>query len=348
MSDSSAQSRSARVSCAMRGVVLRRIILGAFVVWGVITVTFVVLHLAPGDPAILLGGPAATAEQLRTLRASWGLDRPIAARYGLWLARFVRGDWGISLAQGRPVTQVLADAVGPTVLLVGTSLLLSYLLGIAIGAWQAIKHRSWWDTATSVVTLLAYGIPSYWLALVLVMIFSFHATAAGWPVWLRFPAFGLTALDAEYLSRPARWADVARHLVLPGVTLTIIGASGIARFARGAMLEVRGEPFVLVARAKGLPTWRVEGRHALRNALIPLITLLGLNLPALFSGTVFVEAIFAWPGMGRVIVEAVLARDYPVVLATTAIFAALVVLGNALADLLYAAADPRIRREAAR
>jgi len=324
---------------------LRRLLLGVAVVWAVVTVTFAALHLAPGDPATLLAGPGATPAQLDALREAWGLDQPLPVRYGRWLGRFVRGDWGTSLAQGRPVTAVLGSALGPTLLLVGSSLFLSYLVGVAIGSWQAARHRTAWDTGTSVGTLLVYGLPSYWLALVLVMVFSYHAARAGWPAWLRFPAFGIAGLDADFLPPGARAADRARHLVLPLLTLASIGAAGIARFARGAALEVRRERFVLAARARGLSAARLERRHVLRNALIPVITLLGLSLPALVSGTVFVEVIFAWPGMGRVIVEAVLARDYPVVLATTAVFAALVVIGNALADVLYAVADPRMRRE---
>ncbi len=327
--------------------VAKRLVLGVGVVWVVVSVTFVALHLAPGDPATLLAGPGATPAQLEALRDAWDLDRPLPVQYAGWLGRFVRGDWGTSLSQARPVTAVLGAAVGPTLLLVGTSLLLSYLVGVAIGAWQAARHRTVWDTGTSVATLLVYGLPSYWLSLVLIMVFSYHAARAGWPVWLRFPAFGLAGLDADFLSPGAQLIDRARHLALPLVTLSVIGAAAVARFARGAALEVRRDRFVLAARARGIPPRRLEAHHVLRNALIPVITLLGLNLPALFSGTVFVEAIFAWPGMGRVIVEAVLARDYPVVLAATAVFSALVVLGNALADLLYALADPRLRREAA-
>jgi len=326
---------------------IRRLALGIAVVWAVVTVTFAALHLAPGDPATLLAGPGATPVQLDALREAWGLDRSLPIRYVTWLSHFIRGEWGTSLAQGRAVTAVIGSALGPTLLLVGSSLFLSYFCGVAIGAWQAARHGTARDTGASVATLLVYGLPSYWLALVLVMVFSYHAARAGWPAWLRFPAFGLAGLDADFLPPGARVADRLRHLVLPLTTLALIGAAGVARFARAASLEVRRERFVLAARTRGLPPARLERRHVLRNALIPVITLLGLNLPALVSGMVFVEVIFAWPGMGRVIVEAVLARDYPVVLATTAVFAALVVLGNALADLLYALADPRMRREGA-
>jgi peptide/nickel transport system permease protein len=189
-----------------------------------------------------------------------------------------------------------------------------------------------------------YGMPAYWLAMMLVLVFSYGAARLGWPTWLRFPAMGVTSLDADLLTGWGRILDRMRHLALPLLTLGLIGVAGAARYVRGAVLDVRTLPFVRTARAKGLSTVAVETRHVLRNALIPVITLLGLSLPALFSGTVFVEVIFAWPGMGRVMVDAVGARDYPIVMATTAIFAALVVLGNLLADLLYAAADPRVAR----
>ena len=184
--------------------------------------------------------------------------------------------------------------------------------------------------------------PAYWLAIMLVLVFSYAAARYGWPIWLRFPALGVASLDADFLSPGSRVVDRLRHLALPLATLGAIGVAGTARFVRGAVIDVRALPFVRTARAAGAHPVTVEIRHVLRNALLPIITLLGLSLPALFSGTVFVEVIFAWPGMGRVMVDAVAGRDYPLVMATTAIFAILVVIGNLLADLLYGLADPRI------
>jgi peptide/nickel transport system permease protein len=251
------------------------------------------------------------------------------------LARGARGDWGTSLATGRPVAAMLAEAWPATVRLVAVSLLLSYLAGLALGAWQSIRAGSRLDTAVSVLTVTLFALPGYWLGLMLVMLFTY------WAGWL--PAFGAAGLDAEYLTGWDRVVDGARHLALPLATLTLIGIGGTARFARGAMLDVRGQPFVTVARAKGLGRVRVAQHHVLRNALGPVLTLLGLSLPALFSGAVFVEAVFAWPGVGRLLVEAVRARDYPVVMAATTVSAVLVVLGNLLADLLASWADPRLR-----
>jgi peptide/nickel transport system permease protein len=312
----------------------RRAVSGFGVVLGVVTLMFALLRLAPGDPALLLVGPAATAEQVAAQRHALGLDRPLPAQYATWLGRFARGDWGTSIATGRPVRTMLARAWPATVCLVGISLVLSYLIGIGVGVVQAARGGRL-DTALSVATVTLFALPGYWLGLMLVMLFTYRLR------WL--PAFGAAGFDADFLPPAARLADRLRHLMLPLATLTLVGVGGTARFVRGAMLDVAGAPFVTVARAKGLSEGRVTLRHVLRNALIPVLTLLGLSLPTLFSGAVFIEAIFAWPGVGRVLVEAVQARDYPVVMAATAVSAVLVVLGNLLAELLVSMADPRLR-----
>jgi peptide/nickel transport system permease protein len=325
----------------------RRLFLGFAVVFTVVTLTFLLINLAPGDPARLWVAPGAGEAELAAARRALGLDRPMLLRYGAWLTDFARGDWGVSLAQQRPVLRVIGEALPHTIVLSATSLLITYLAGVLIGALQAIRHRTAVDTGLTVGTLIVYGMPAYWLAIMLVLVFSYGAARFGWPAWMQLPAIGVTSLDAEFFTPWQRVVDRLRHLTLPLATLGLIGAAGMARYARGAILEVRGLGFVRSARAKGLAPMRLEGLHVLRNALLPVITLLGLSLPALISGTVFVEVIFAWPGMGRVMVDAVGARDYPVVMATTAVFAIVVVAGNLLADILYAVADPRLRRDAA-
>jgi peptide/nickel transport system permease protein len=313
---------------------VRRAISGLGVVLGVVTLMFFLLRLAPGDPALLLVGPAATPAQVAAQRHALGLDRPVAAQYVTWLGRFARGDWGTSIATGRPVQTMLAQAWPATVRLVGISLVLSYLIGIAVGVIQAVRGGRL-DTALSVASVTLFALPGYWLGLMLVMVFTYRLR------WL--PAFGAAGFDADFLPPAARLADRLRHLALPLATLTLVGIGGTARFVRGAMLDVAGAPYVTVARAKGLSEARVTLHHILRNALIPVVTLLGLSLPALFSGAVFIEAIFAWPGVGRVLVEGVQARDYPVVMAATAVSAVLVVLGNLLAEALVGWVDPRTR-----
>jgi peptide/nickel transport system permease protein len=313
---------------------VRRVLAGLAVVVGVITLMFFLIHLAPGDPALLLVGPTASQEQLAAQRKALGLDRPLAQQYVTWLGRFVQGDWGTSIATGRPVRSMISTAWPATVKLVGLSLLLSYLLGIVVGAVQAAKNGRL-DTSLSVITVTLFALPGYWLGLMLVMVFTYWARA--------LPAFGAAGFDADFLTGWQRLADRLRHLALPLATLTLIGIGGTARFVRGAMLDVRGAPHVAIAYAKGLSPTQVTLRHVLRNALIPVLTLLGLSLPALFSGAVFIEAIFAWPGVGRIMVEAVGARDYPVIMAATAVSAMLVVAGNLLAEALAAWADPRLR-----
>ncbi len=313
----------------------QRALAGLAVVAGVVTLTFLLLHAAPGDPAERLLGPTATTEQVAALRHALELDRPLPVQYASWLGRFVRGDWGTSIATGRPVWTMLRTAWPATARLVALSLLLSYALGLLVGTIQAARSRSRLDTALSVASVTLFALPGYWLGLMLMMLLTY---------WLRLlPAFGAAGMDADFLTGWPWVADQLRHLALPLLTLTVIGVGGTARFARGAMLDVLAQPFVAVARAKGVSETRVLSRHVLRNALSPMLTLLGLSLPALFSGAVFVEAVFAWPGVGRIMVEAVQSRDYPVVMAATAVSAVLVVAGNLLADVLAAWADPRVR-----
>lgn len=316
-------------------VLLLRLLRGAAVILGVVTLTFVLLHLAPGDPVQRLLGPAAGAEQVEAARHGLGLDRSLLEQYVAWLGRAARGDFGLSIAQGRPAASLLAEAWPATALLVLLSIMLSWVGGIAIGAWQANTRRRGLDATTSAVTVALNAMPSYWLGLALVMVFTYRLR------WL--PSYGAAGLDADFLTESAKLMDRLRHLALPLTTLTIIGIGANARFTRAAMRELRDAPFLVTARAKGLRESRVVLRHQLRNALVPIVTLLGLSLPALFSGAVFVEAIFAWPGVGQVLVQAVQARDYPVVMAAATISAALVVAGNLLAEFLVTVVDPRVR-----
>ena len=320
-----------------RGVLLS-LLRGAAVLFGVVTLTFLLLHLAPGDPVQRLLGPAATEEQLAAGRAALGLDRPLASQYGAWLGRAVRGDFGSSIAQGRPAAALLAEAWPATALLIVLSLGVSWLVGIAVGALQANTRRRGLDAWSSALAVALNAMPGYWLGLALIMIFTYQLR------WL--PAFGAVGVDAEFLSGGGRFADRVRHLALPLLTLSLIGIGGAARFSRAAMRALRDAPFLLAARARGLPDRTVVVGHQLRSALVPIVTLLGLSLPALFSGAVFVEAIFGWPGVGQVLVQAVQARDYPVVMAAATISALLVVAGNLLAEFLVSVVDPRVRHAA--
>src|SRR3989442_7104219 len=314
--------------------VTQRAIAGIAVVGCVATLPFLLSHAAAGDAAERLLGTAATTEQPAAQRRAPGLERSLPTQYATWLARAARGDWGISIATGRPVVAMFAGAWPATVRLVLLSLFFSYALGLAVGAVQATRTGSRLDTALSITSVTLFALPGYWLGLMLVMVFTYRLRV--------LPAFGAAGFDSDFLTGWPRLADRLRHLALPLLTLTLIGVGGTARFVRGAMLDVLAAPFVTTARAKGLPPSHVIRRHVLRNALIPVVTLLGLSFPALFSRAGFAGAEFAWPGGGAGLVEAVQARDYPVVMAATTISAVLVVLGNLLADLLQGVVDPRI------
>jgi peptide/nickel transport system permease protein len=323
---------------------VRRLLAAAALVWAVASVTFALVHLAPGDAADLLAPPSATAADAATLRRELGLDRPPVVQYGRWLGRLARGDLGESFAQRRPVREILAEAAPVSLALGGASLALSYLVGGVLGVAQGARRGSRLDAALTVLTTTAYAAPSFWLALALVALFTYGATVWGFPPWLRLPAFGVREPSGA-LTGLAAAADVARHAVLPVTVLTVVGAAGVARYARSATADLVDAEWVRTARAKGSGRGRVYGRHVAANALPPLIVLLALALPGVVAGSVFVETVFAWPGLGRVLVTAVASRDYPVVLALTVLYAAAVILANLAADLVVPLVDPR-RRDA--
>ncbi|MHB1170265.1 MAG: ABC transporter permease [Longimicrobiales bacterium] len=321
--------------------ILRRVLGAIPLLLGIATLVFFVLNLAPGDPAAAYMNPNMPPEIIEQLRVNLGLDQPVHIRYVKWMASFFTGDWGYSFAQSRPVLAILLDALPNTLVLAGISLVLVFLIGIVVGVFQAVKQNTVTDSSLSVIGLFFYSMPSFWLGLMLMLVFSLKASEWGWPISL--PPTGVTSVDYDFMTAGEQIRDRIAHLVLPVATLTLALAAGVARYTRGQMLEVVRQDYIRTARAKGLPERTVIFKHALRNSLIPVITLLGLNLPYLFSGAVFIEYIFAWPGMGRVIVDAIYQRDYPLVMATSFLFAVIVVIGNLIADVLYAVADPRIR-----
>lgn len=325
----------------MGAFILRRLLGAIPLLIGIVTILFFVLNLAPGDPTMLYFNPNMPPEVIEQLRRNFGLDQPLYIQYFRWVSAFVVGDFGFSFAQSRPVSDVVFEALPNTLMLTGTALVLVFVIGILIGVLQAVRQYSLFDSTSSVVSLFFYSMPSFWLALMLMLLFSLKAHEWGWPIAL--PPTGITSVDYEFMNAGEKIVDRLRHLVLPVGTLTLALAAGVARYTRGQMLEVVRQDYIRTARAKGLPERRVIMKHALRNSMLPVITLLGLYLPFLFSGAIFVEVIFAWPGMGRVIVDAIFQRDYPLVMATSFLFAVIVVIGNLIADVLYSVADPRIR-----
>jgi peptide/nickel transport system permease protein len=325
----------------MAGYIARRLLGSIPLVLGIATIIFFVVNLAPGDPAALYFQQGVSPEVLEQIRRNFGLDQPMHVRYWRWMVAFFTGDFGYSFAHARPVIDIIGETLWPTLILAGATLVIIFVLGVLTGVLQAVRQHRAVDRILSVVSLFFYSMPSFWLGLMLMLLFALKAHEWGLPFAL--PPTGMMSVDYEYMSFGEQMLDRLRHLVLPVMTLSLVMAAGIARYTRGQMLEVIRQDYIRTARAKGLPERQVVMKHALRNSLLPVITLLGLYLPLLFSGSVFVEVIFSWPGMGRVIVDAIFQRDYPLVMATSFIFAVVVVLGSLVADILYAVADPRIR-----
>jgi peptide/nickel transport system permease protein len=314
-----------------------RLLQGLLTVALATVLAFILMRLAPGDPLAVLGHDRPlTAEARAQLEARYGLDRPVGAQFAAWAAGLARGDLGASIATGQPVTRLLLDRLPASLLLGGVVLLLTFGLGIPLGVLQARHPGSIADRLLGGLSLAAWAVPTFWLGLVLAGAFAVR--------WRLLPAAGMTdpLLDPA-APWPVRAADVLRHLVLPAATLTVVSIAAVMRYQRAAMRAALAQPSVLAARARGLPERAVVWRHAWRNALGPVIALLGLWLPLLVTGAVFVEYVFDWPGVGQLAAMAVSARDYPVVMGVTLVVAATTIAGNVVADLLHAAADPRIR-----
>lgn len=317
--------------------VVGRLLQGVLVVLGVATLVFVLLHLAPGDPlTVLSDAPQVAPETLQQLRRDFGLDRPVGEQYLRYLLRLAQGDLGVSITQHRPVTAALAAAIPHTLLLAVAALLIDFAVGIGIGVVQGRRAGTRTDHVLSIVTITLYSTPVFAFGLLLLGVFG---EGLGW-----FPLGGsIDPIRHASLSLPGRVLDRLHHLVLPALTLGLVAAAYTARHQRSALLDVIQQEFVRAARARGLGERVVLLRHALRNALTPTITLAGLAFPALLSGSVLVESVFGWPGMGRLAAEAIGRRDYPIVTAAAILAAAMVVLGNLCADLAARAADPRLR-----
>jgi peptide/nickel transport system permease protein len=306
---------------------------------GISFVSFMVMALAPGNPVDLMTDldPKASPESRERLEKYYGLDKPIYVQYGLWLGRVAQGDLGTSFSRDRrPVLDKIAEALPITLMINVIDLVLIVLLSIPIGIYSAARQYSLGDRITTVFVYLGFSMPGFWLALLAMMLFG---EKLGW-----LPISGLHSLGYESMSTFGQLADLAAHLILPVGISAVTGLAGMSRYMRSSMLEVLRQDYVQTARAKGLTERVVLMRHATRNALLPVVTLLGLSIPGLIGGAVIGETIFAIPGMGRLFFTSVLSRDYPVVMGITLIGALLTLLGNLIADLLYTAVDPRMRK----
>jgi len=315
--------------------VLRRILGAIPLVFGVLTLTFFIIRLAPGDPASFFIQPGVSPKVAEQMREQYGLNDPLIVQYFKWLGNILQGDFGRSFSRHQPVFDVILDAVPITISLALIGITMQFIFGILLGVISAVKQGTKLDRTLTVSALFIYSMPEFWLSLMLIIFFSLKL---GW-----FPASNLNSIGADSLGTVEFILDRLHHLVLPIFVLSLGGIAGLARYVRGQMLEVIRQDYIRTARAKGLSEKVVIFKHALRNALLPVVTILGGSLPALFSGALFIEVIFAIPGMGRIAVEAVFARDYPLIIANTFISGTLIVLGNLLADVLYAVVDPRIK-----
>ena len=314
----------------MRRYVVRRLLLLIPVLAGVSVIIFMVLHLSPGDPAEIMLGSQATQEDLARLRRELGLSEPLPVQYARWLGHVLRGDLGRSIWTRRPVLTEVLDRFKATLVLTGSGLVLSTVAGIALGIASAVRPNSLLDRLSAVASLFGASMPVFWLGIVLMVVFSLQL---GW-----LPASGMFA---PYGGGDLR--DLLSHLVLPAVTLAAASVTIIARLTRATMLEVLGQDYIRTARSKGLVEWRVVLRHGLKNAMIPIVTVIGVQVGYLLGGAVLTETVFAWPGVGTLMVQGILARDFPLVQGCVLVIALSFVLINLAVDLLYAWLDPRIR-----
>jgi len=319
----------------MKSFVLKRLLQSIPILLGVSLLSFFIIHLAPGDPTALFTDPNVNPTELARIRANWGLDKPIIVQYFYWLGNALRGNFGTSYMTGMPVVTEILERLPATLLLMITSFIITLLITIPLGVISAVKKGKWFDNAVTIFSFAGMATPSFWLGLMLMLLFS---VKLGW-----LPAVGMYDPLIRDQGIGGRVWDIIRHMILPVTTMTLLSLTGLTRYQRAAMLEVLNQDFIRTARAKGLSERIVIFKHALRNALIPIVTILGLSLPDLFGGAFIIETIFAWPGMGRLGVMAIFQRNYPLIMGIVMLSAVLIVLGNLLADIAYAWVDPRIR-----
>jgi len=320
----------------------RRLGDAVLLLWLVVTLIFALVRVAPGDPAVFLVPPTATAEDAARFRTELGLDRPVVVQYARWGAAVLRGDLGESFAARRPVSDVLREAAPVSIALGLASLLLTFVIGVPIGMLQAARRGGAQDRLFTVATTAVYAAPTFWLALALVAVFTYGAATLGLPAWMRLPAFGLSTPGVE-LTGFAALIDLARHSILPVATLTAVGAAGIARYARSGVADILPLDYVRTAWAKGAAPLRVYGHHVFRSLLPQLVILFALALPGVVAGSVFVESVFAWPGLGRAMLAAISARDYPVVMGASLVYATVTIVANLAADVALPLLDPARR-----
>ncbi|WP_375593063.1 ABC transporter permease [Algihabitans albus] len=315
--------------------IAKRLVKAVFVLLAIVVLNFFLIRAAPGDPAQVMAGEAGAADEIfiAQLREQFGLDRPLHEQLLIYVGGIVTLDMGYSYRQQQPVADLIFDRLPATLILTGTAFVISILLGVLLGALAAARVGKWTDSLITVVALVFYATPLFWIALMAILLFSVQL---GW-----LPGFGMESVGAGY-SGFQRVLDVLQHLVLPATTLGLFFMAIYARLTRASMLEVMDMDFVKTARAKGLPPGRITRVHVLRNAILPVITLAGIQAGQLVGGAVLTETVFAWPGIGRLMFDALLQRDYNLLLGVFFVSSAMVILFNLVTDVVYTLVDPRI------
>ncbi|WP_119165083.1 ABC transporter permease [Algihabitans albus] len=315
--------------------IAKRLVKAVFVLLAIVVLNFFLIRAAPGDPAQVMAGEAGAADEIfiAQLREQFGLDRPLHEQLLVYVGGIVTLDMGYSYRQQQPVADLIFDRLPATLLLTGTAFVISILLGVLLGALAAARVGQWTDSLITVVALVFYATPLFWIALMAILLFSVQL---GW-----LPGFGMESVGAGY-SGFQRVLDVLQHLILPATTLGLFFMAIYARLTRASMLEVMDMDFVKTARAKGLPPGRITRLHVLRNAILPVITLAGIQAGQLVGGAVLTETVFAWPGIGRLMFDALLQRDYNLLLGVFFVSSAMVILFNLVTDVVYTLVDPRI------
>ena len=317
---------------------LRRVLQSIPIIFILSILLFALVRSAPGGPlSTAYRNPNVTREQIEILKKQLGLDQPLPVQYARWLGDMLRGEMGDSIKFRRPVSEMIAERIPNTLILVGVSFLVALIIALPVGIISARKPYSLFDYTATSLTFIGQSVPVYWLGLGLILIFyvAIQNPVTGKPL---FPAGGMRTIGGE-----KSLSDLAWHLVLPVVALSASWAAWYSRFLRSSLLDIQHEDYIRTARAKGASDRSVYYKHALRNAILPLITLIALDLPSLFAGALFIETIFSWPGMGRLFWDAARGRDYPVLLAVLMIDAVLIIICNILADLFYGVLDPRVK-----
>ncbi len=317
--------------------ILRRLVISLPILFGITIITFGVIHLTPGGftSVHMDMNPNVSPDSIAKLQELYGLDQPLPVQYVKWVSRLIRLDFGRSFLDQSPVIHKIGQRLPATLLLSGLSMLFIFMLAIPVGVYSAMHHNSRQDRVITVLTFVGYSVPTFWLALLCMLLFG---VVLGW-----LPISGIRSVNHDFLGPMGQFWDYVSHLILPVFISAFGGLASISRYTRSNMLEVVRQDYIRTARAKGLPRSRVYYVHALKNALLPIITIIGLALPGLIGGSFIFETIFSWPGMGRLAYESALSFDYPTIMGIAVIGAVLVLLGNILADVLYASVDPRIR-----